>query len=1367
MSKVEEDDYYSPSSESEQEEEEVGMPKRTPEESPLLKSGKYKQPASKVARTEKWHHQKKGHTFKKDEPIPVSVTGAIAGDTLYGKQPGQTIGIEFVVQSGYVPRRRASVDEFEGGEDALAQALAGQWRMPLEAVRTKLSQIPIVDNSNYMPIGIESASTETATFKLLQPGPLLSAILDKSASRGADAEKIRADVLRLVSENIEFGAGQLLEIFRVPTKKDLLFMHHAWYAVKPSPEPQPCAIVLRTGSCVKDVRRFTDETTTRTYTLEVPGGTPVAIVAPHGAPAVTEKHAIELASLACGQPDDVRLAFEAYFDSASDGQARAALQKTVRFGAKMVGLNALFYTERLWMVSSPAFACAALAKLMASPGSFNPDLGMHTRGCTSAFKRLAVILFEDAWVPDAPIAAFLGAALLAQHVTQWYPDDALMSAAFKACVAACTSRMVLPRHPGGTWPEDTEQGPRTENRQRGVEHCKFREIEPFEHALVSIEELRSCAYLLSAVGSFAGDESMVERFATGATPPVPTTAMPDGVPFPDRMPLEHVVDQHAYAEIGHLMSGKETFARKFARLFDPYAGVTGVNPRRFSGKNFRNFENDIQVAEIRVAQRAVLRLAHGMRPSEYFARLAPTKTIDILAKVPSGTLAGAIGPIEILPGKHVTRKLLVMLGVENPTDAIVMLNPARERKGERKVASETDDRSSYLYTAVDAKEREAAIVYAFSKSYVIHDCPAAPEWQGRTATFDPESERWLIDGVDYDDARARIEQTGTKINIGGAVDFRGLASEPDSLALMALQARTQSDVLGTETVETDIATLCATTSRKALLRAISLCRDQYKAVAFPRPARDGGLASDDLAAYPQDAEAYKFLLLTCVVFPAALVAERAPTFRVRNPRALRWLEERMVSTVHGSFVRIKSKESLWRIEPRDLMTHQEGAVDEMLESSDRGLSGNFLFMSPGMGKTRTTLQFLRRLFAKFDYAPRYIVWTTPKETVDSLSVFFELEKCGALDIAFLETQAATLKRFETAVAEHGKQFESGAAPRYSQSPVPYFVNVVSNNSLRLLVEQLVDVAHETALVVDEADLFYGMTLRTSAAFEIARLCPAVVCQTGTPIRSTQDENLRMWLSLCVDFPVTAKNWLVAASRMVAKNVDLHIDVVDRPLALSLSLTLRSSNYEKYVASRRWSDAARIVYDMLDDLLVETAMREAEYDRRQVEDDRNLAEEKIKMGDDSRLTEQHLKRPQGGVLLEARNREHAEKLRRAINGRRDPEIRATDVANGMDDSYGIIIATSGESRGYNVATRMGALIRTVNPGSAATRRQMLKRVWRLGQLRDAVQLITVYMKGTVLEKLYERQLGVDAYNLTFDALADQFEPDEILKMLTTT
>lgn len=926
---------------------------------------------------------------------------------------------------------------------------------------------------------------------------------------------------------------------------------------------------------------------------------------------------------------------------------------------------------------------------------------------------------------------------------------------------------------------------------------------------------------------------MVELFADQSTRKPPKLRTLDERPAqPLVMPIEHIVDQHAYVGVGHLIPGDASFTEKFNALFDPYAGVTGVNSRRLSPEYAEmlrqsggDFEAIPAVARHRPAQRATLIFAHGLapeadlsaQPKEFGMTDPPVEKFPVVLS--AGTLAAAVGPIlKVRPkfeGKEKkkikSRELIVMLGTQKPEDEAVMLAPSRDIK--------RTEEGSYLYESVTPEEKEEAIRIARSKTFKLtaKNCPEYPHWKGLEVAYDSARECWTIGGIPYEKARLDATKAGNTIHaVDMTIDTSSAKAEPDKLAAALVRARKLKYPVVTVNAISGLDKLCVDTTTGALFRALALLKQQFQKVEFPKPARDGMQASDELMVFPQDAEAYMFMLCVSALYPGALRASDVPTFEIRDVQLLRWIENRIAEltiTRRSTTEReeaIVTPEEMWQFRnPVSRSDESKSAdLDEMQKQSVEDLSGRFLadgyrghfvFVPTGGGKTRITMQFLRSLAESEPkkFPAKYVVWLTPKETIESLSIFQELRLSGSPPIVFCEPETRPMaKKFKKAKnpvlslekKKREKQLKkqqmvSSARLAKNSQIVPWCVNVVKDDTLRDIAERLLPVAHEIALVIDEADRFYNMTKRTSWTYELARLSPLFVCQTGTPMRSTKDEGLRMWLQQTVGFPVTPRNWLVAASTMIAKTLDLGIEVSDITETVDVDVpALRTKGYETLVKQRDWAHAADVVYEITDQTLVGIAIREAARDRREFDEytrnavikfeeltarkDRN--EKLTDAENDELLTSEMIARERntkGGILLEARNREHAADLARAINAILDavPQgFRAGGIKNGEDDDYGIIVLPKDYARGFNFATRFGALVRGVNPGNAATRRQMLGRILRMGQRRIRVKVITVYMKDTIVEELYKKQNTADGYNKAFDAMADKFDSKLLLE-----
>jgi len=931
-------DFDEEEEDSESEESDVGMPKREREKEEKKKQ-KEKEPSSRRRKTEKEPEDEPGSLGKNEQkvidtllksaknPIPVSVSGAVAGEIVYGINANQTDGIEFEVVQGVVHRSKKLCDAL-GGDAGVVKLVSDRWHISLEASRARLAGIPahVVDNAQ--PIGTapkpgEKVDEQTAQLVLRSEGILGKSIDEVVNKAGGDREEISNAFNKLRTARQSFTAEDFLSALRGGTSRKSLVLHQSWYAVRP---PKSSMSTTKAGAVV-DLRGaglggavpgagFVAPADSEIFEIEVADASDsVAILVPKERPheRVPVGQMLELAKAVCADvaaPGEIDFVYDAFARRATDGQRRAAVQKAVRLGAKMVSFSCLGYGDRV--VRTDVFACTTLATLFASAGSWNSDLKLTVRGCTSAFKRLAVMLFEDAWARGAPAAAFLAAALLAQNVSAWHPHKELVEQALRTCKDACNSTLVFRRHPGGTWPrEDYEMrapGREGASAKRGVKACKFKAVVPFRRP--SNFEFQACAFLLAAVGSFAGDEMMVELFADQYTREPPKLRTLDGRPTqPLVMPIEHIVDQHAYVGVGHLIPGDASFTEKFNALFDPYAGVTGVNSRRLSPEYTEllrqsggDFEAIPAVARHRPAQRATLILAHGLAPEADLA--AQPKEFDVSdplvenfpVVLSAGTLSAAVGPImKVRPkfkGKEKkkikSRELIVMLGTQKPEDEAVMLSPSRDPK--------STEEGSYLYASVTPEEKEEAIRIARSKTFKLtaKNCPEYPQWKGLEVAYDAAKECWTVGGIPYETARLRAIKAGNAIHVVDVnIDIANARAEPAELAAALVRARKLKYPAVTIDAISRLDKLCVDTTVGALFRALALIKQQFQKVEFPKPARDGKQASDELMVFPQDAEAYIFMLCVSALYPGALKASDVPTFEIRDVQLLRWIENRI------------------------------------------------------------------------------------------------------------------------------------------------------------------------------------------------------------------------------------------------------------------------------------------------------------------------------------------------------------------------------------------------------------------------------------------------------------------------------------------
>lgn len=367
--------------------------------------------------------------------------------------------------------------------------------------------------------------------------------------------------------------------------------------------------------------------------------------------------------------------------------------------------------------------------MLASSGSFSPELQIFTRGCTAAFKRSFVILLEDAWVPEAPLLALVGASYLSQLMPRWQPHKALLRATLDATIAACRSTQTC------NW--------RKASVNRAA--CSLASVPVSPDAAAN---LKTAAVLLRLVRSFPGDMDMADTVAKEAKRGNLGMVRCQASAMPLVMPACHGVDHHTYRGVAHPMRGVgETFQTVFRRLF---RSVTGVNPRWAPEFDVGRFEESADVKAARFGQGLVLGLSLPDWRSGMRRRLPLEGKCQLDISLDPGVLAAAVGPIHVsvkASGKR-ARSLIVTLGVREAEDEVVMIKPSRDTK-------------AGIYTDLTPEEKCQAVAFARQKQHRLE----TPFPIGRVAEFRKplnspgEAEQWCVDGLGW----AKIVEEGVVI----------------------------------------------------------------------------------------------------------------------------------------------------------------------------------------------------------------------------------------------------------------------------------------------------------------------------------------------------------------------------------------------------------------------------------------------------------------------------------------------------------------------------------------------------------------------------------------------------------------------------
>lgn len=204
---------------------------------------------------------------------------------------------------------------------------------------------------------------------------------------------------------------------------------------------------------------------------------------------------------------------------------------------------------------------------------------------------------------------------------------------------------------------------------------------------------------------------------------------------------------------------------------------------------------------------------------------------------------------------------------------------------------------------------------------------------------------------------------------------------------------------------------------------------------------------------------------------------------------------------------------------RKLKDYQIEALEELKETNK-----GFLWLPPGAGKTLIVAKFLIHSI-KSSKAPKFVIYTLPKSAIES--VLAEIKYFG-FDVNFIIPIAGWKKRPESKYSKNREVL------------LPFHINFIEHDDLRKAKRALFVSPQETFVIVDEVHKTFNDTQRTDVALELSRVSASGVVLTGTAVIDTKLYKLASWLKGSVDFEITDKNFWVAASAMISKNISTGI-----------------------------------------------------------------------------------------------------------------------------------------------------------------------------------------------------------------------------------
>jgi len=790
------------------------------------------------------------------------------------------------------------------------------------------------------------------------------------------------------------------------------------------------------------------------------------------------------------------------------------------------------------------------------------------------------------------------------------------------------------------------------------------------------------ARLLNAVGTFPSDVKMYQT--------AKVLVHAEKAENVEVMDLSWAFDQHPCRGISSLIPGDMSVKEKHAIVWKQ----SGSNPRR---GRLPPCDEVVAAAQRRLCYSA-LGLWSVEEPPVVRSDFADLSNVEL----DPGVLSSAVGPVQIRVAKtsvHGAMNVLAVLGTSDPSDVTVMLPPSRSS------ADLTPDKLTQEIRD-DAVQQMQQIQHPLNSPFSL---------PGNTAVF--HEGRWCVvrkgsstPPVPWDEARRNIKLEvcrleGSPPPVPSFLVKRGKHAAPavheGAEAWITCRARSLVFPDGKDAP-------IDSRGRAILQRSVNMLHQKTTSVALPVPRLDGGLAPGEMKAAPLDAAVFSLLDEISSWFPGALLPRTCPVFHVTNTLLLRVIESKLVSVLSEAQQAETSeneqkKQGKWKLnDARPLMLNQKEVAQELIDRWEAGHRQNILVMDTGFGKTQSAAEVIRRLIV-LKQIPGPVLWVSPPEAQDS-SLSELTTNCG------LEATIIKKNSHPVFVAS-------------SQKPSIY---IVKHDHVRQM--EFPD-PWNVFTVVDEVHTCYNATQRTSVVKDLCQNSLGFLAMTATPVKAAANhEEHAQWLRMCSQFPVSAKkfNWLVAASRIVSRRIELGIAQVSEVRRVKIPIDTLRAKYIPSLRDSQWLAAAAEVYRLLQ---ADTVVR---------------------------VVEEELDKT-GGVLVEVRTKEEAAEF-----AHRFGQERACTLPEAMTSQKPVAVVTSDQCLGYNWASRLGSLVRCELPSNAAQRRQMRGRILRMGQKRKEVRFVTVVMAGGIDEVLNHHHSNADNANKSLESMAKLFDIEQLIE-----
>lgn len=375
-----------------------------------------------------------------------------------------------------------------------------------------------------------------------------------------------------------------------------------------------------------------------------------------------------------------------------------------------------------------------------------------------------------------------------------------------------------------------------------------------------------------------------------------------------------------------------------------------------------------------------------------------------------------------------------------------------------------------------------------------------------------------------------------------------------------------------------------------------------------------------------------------------------------------------------------------------LYPHQQSATQQLLERISLGYNKNIIWMTPGLGKTLISIYTILNLLAEgtegtecersASKCPRYVIYTLP--------------------------QSASA----TVISQYQGYFPVQLLTNISQIRSDC-VNFVYHDTIKNW--QLGDILDDSLVIIDEFHLGMGDTLRSRYLIELASYASMSIMMTGTLIRYGDPNYIIKWLNLISDFYLDSHNYWVSITGVISWLLQTNVRVEIEDIEV-MGIEIPNLPFHQLLTE---------TYRSITPVMVAKTLEV-------ISDSRSVSETRSE-----------------NVFIVAWNSQHQQEIRSLLLTRLRPEqIGLITSTSTLDLTYydqspiRVVITTIRQEAGYSL-TKMGVMITGIYPSNQATREQLMYRINRIGQHREAITIYR-YHGGvtTLLLSGYDKTMTVN-------------------------